>query len=143
MRNYLAETRTVTAIQPISLAGATSTSVIIDRANFSIAKFVVQFGAVAGDITSITVQSSPNSNFSGTPVNRFEANAAAITAAEAGAAVLGVDADIRNWERYVRIVVVKASSAAVVSASVVLGHAHQSPTTDAGKGYSALLTEPA
>jgi hypothetical protein len=143
MRNYLAETRTVTAIQPISLNGATSTSVIIDRANFSIAKFVVQFGAVAGDITSITVQSSPNSNFSGTPVDRFEANAAAITAAEAGAAVIGVDADIRNWERYVRIVVVKASSAAVLSASVTLGHAHQSPTTATGQGYSALLTEPA
>jgi hypothetical protein len=33
MRNYLAETKTVTAIQPISLAGATSTSVVIDRAN--------------------------------------------------------------------------------------------------------------
>jgi hypothetical protein len=139
MRNYLAETKTVTAIQPISLSGATSTSVVVDRANFNIAKFIIQFGAVAGDITSVTVQSSDASNFGSGVVDRFEADAAAITAAEAGAAVLGVDADIRHWERYVRIVIVKASSAAVVSATVVLGHANQSPTDADGKGYDALL----
>jgi hypothetical protein len=139
MRNYLAETKTVTAIQPISLTSATSTSVVIDRANFSIAQFNVRFGAVAGDITSITVQSSNSSTFATGNVDRFEANAAAITAAEAGAAVVGVSADIRNWERYVRIVVVKAASAAVLSADVTLGHAHQSPTDAEGKGYDALL----
>ena len=139
MRNYLAETKTVTAIQPISLAGATSTSVVIDRANYSIAKFLIQFGAVAGDITSITVQSSASVTFAGGNVNRYEASAADITAAEAGATVLGIDADIRNWERYVRIVVVKAASAAVLSATVVLGHAHESPTTATGRGYTAEL----
>ena len=139
MRNYLAETKTVTAIQPISLSGATSTSVVVDRSNFNIAKFIIQFGAVAGDITSVTVQSSAASNFSSGVVDRFEANAAAITVAEAGAAVLGIDADIRHWERYVRIVVVKAASAALVSATVVLGHANQSPTDAGGKGYGALL----
>lgn len=143
MRNYLAETKTVTAIQPISLSGATSTSVVIDRANFNIAKFIIQFGAVAGDITSVKVQSSASSTFASGVVDRYEANAAAITAAEAGAAVLGVDADVRDWERYVRIQIVKAASAAVVSASVVLGHANQSPTDATGKGYSALLTVPA
>jgi len=139
MRNYLAETKTVTAIQPISLDDETSTSVVIDRANFNIAKFIIQFGAVTGDITSVKVQSSDEDDFSGAPTDRFEANAAAITAAEAGAAVLGVDADIRHWERYVRIVVVKDDDAAVVSATVVLGHANQSPTDADGKGYDALL----
>jgi hypothetical protein len=139
MRNYLAETKTVTAIQPISLDDDTSTSVVIDRANFNIAKFIIQFGAVTGDITSVKVQSSAASNFATGIVDRFEADAAAITAAEAGAAVLGVDADIRHWERYVRIVVVKDDDAAVVSATVVLGHANQSPTDADGKGYDALL----
>jgi hypothetical protein len=139
MRNYLAETKTVTAIQPISLAGATSTSVVIDRANYSIAKFLIQFGAVAGDITSIKVQSSDASNFGSGVVDRYEASAADITAAAAGATVIGIDADIRNWERYVRIVVVKAASAAVLSATVILGHAHESPTTATKRGYTAEL----
>lgn len=142
MRNHFAETKKVTAIQPISLSGATSASVIIDSKNYSLASFIVQFGAVAGDITSITVQSSESATFSSGVVNRLEANAAAITAAEAGSALLGADVDIRNWERYVRIVVVKASSAALVSATVILGNAHSSPIDDAGKGYSALLTPP-
>jgi hypothetical protein len=139
MRNYLAETKKVTAIQPISLAGATSTSVVVDTKGYSLASFLIQFGAVAGDITSVTVQSSEASNFGSGVVDRLEADAAAITVAEAGAAVLGADVDIRNWERYVRIVVVKAASAAVLSATVILGNAHESPTTAAGKGYGAEL----
>lgn len=138
MRNYLAEMKKVTAIQPISLASATSTSVIIDTKGFSLASFLIQFGAVAGDITSVTVQSSAASNFAD-PVDRLEANAAAITAAESGAAVLGADVDIRNWERYVRIVVVKAASAAVLSGTVILGNAHTSPIDAEGKGYDAEL----
>jgi len=139
MRNYLAETKFVTAIQPISLSGATSTSVVIDRAGYSLAKFIVQFGAVAGDITSVTVQSSDSSTFASGVVDRYEASAADITAAEDGGTVLGVDADIRNWERYVRIVVVKASSATVVAASVILGNAHDSPITATERGYTAEL----
>ena len=139
MRNNLSETKTVTAIRPISLASATSTSVIIDTKGYSLAKFLIQFGAVAGDITSITVQSSEASDFGSGVVNRLQADAAAITAAEAGAADLGLDADIRNWERYVRIVVVKASSAAVLVATVILGNAHESPITATTRGYSAAL----
>jgi hypothetical protein len=139
MRNNLSETKNVTAIRPISLASATSTSVIIDTKGYSLAKFLIQFGAVAGDITSITVQSSEASDFGSGVVDRLEADAAGITVAEAGAADLGLDADIRNWERYVRIVVVKASSAAVLSATVILGNAHESPITATARGYSAAL----
>ena len=76
MRNNLSETKNVTAIRPISLASATSTSVIIDTKGYSLAKFLIQFGAVAGDITSITVQSSEASDFGSGVVDRLEADAA-------------------------------------------------------------------
>lgn len=137
MLNKSLETKTVAAIRPVVATG-TLTSITIDRANYQSGKFLVSIGAVTGDFTSIKVAGSNASNFS-SPVDLFEANAAAITAAEAGSTVIGRDIDLRNAPRYLQIQVVKASGNAAVAAVAILSNPNATPLTTAELGYGATL----
>ncbi|HEY7824042.1 MAG TPA: hypothetical protein VIG24_14470, partial [Acidimicrobiia bacterium] len=63
MRNYLAETKVVTAIQPATGTGA-ATSVIIDTKGFSLAKVFLAVGATADDFTTIKIEHGEAANLS-------------------------------------------------------------------------------
>ncbi len=139
MRNYLAETRWVKALALTTATGDIN-GTGIDRANYQIAAFRIAIGTVAsGSFTSVKIQTSNASNFASGVVDLYEADAATLTAIEAGSKTIGAQLDIRNALRYIRVQIVKGTGNVTADAEVILGHANKSPTTADGRGFDHEL----
>lgn len=142
MRNWLAETKTVTAIQPVLNATA-ATVVIIDTKGYSIAKVFLAVGVTADDFTVMKIEQSEVANFGSGVSDLKVVDLTDAATNDPDNSIFGVDLDLRNAARYLRMGVTKGTGNATYGAFMILGNAHASPIDDAGRGYNFGFGDPA
>lgn len=136
MRLYLDEEKVI----PQAAIGVTGAQTLtgIDAKGYSQARVTAHVAAYATNaFTVFKIQTSEASDFSSGVTDLFELNAAGLTAASAADAVVAQSFDIRNANRYLRVIFTKGTGNATVAVHWTLSGAQSSPLTAADKGLNS------